>query len=75
MLTAYATGLTAGDTYSITLAIADAGDYAYDSGVFLQAGSFGDAPTSPVPEPSTIFLLGFGLLGLASVRRKRHQEL
>ena len=68
-LMASVTGLTAGDTYSISLAIADAGDWILDSGVFLQAGSFSDTPT--VPEPATFFLLGSGLAGLAFYRRKR----
>ena len=46
MLTASVTGLTAGNTYSISLAIADVGDNLLDSGVFLQAGSFSDKPSS-----------------------------
>ena len=71
MLTASATGLTIGDTYSISLAIADGGDSVLDSGVFLQAGSFSDTPTNPVPEPSTILLMGVGLLGLVGYNRKR----
>ena len=71
MLTATATGLTIGDTYNISLAIADGNDSALDSGVFLQTGSFSDTPTNPVPEPSTILLMGIGLLGLAGYNRKR----
>lgn len=76
MLTASVTGLEAGQLYSITLAIADGGDHVLDSGVFLQAGSFSDTPTdpddpAPVPEPSTIILLGGGLLGLGWYGRKR----
>lgn len=74
MLTASATGLTIGDTYSITLAIADGGDSALDSGVFLQAGSFSDTPTNPVPEPSTILLMGVGLLGLMGYSRKQFSK-
>lgn len=69
VFTASITGLTAGETYNIQLAIADAGDYILDSGVFLQAGSFSDTPS--VPEPATMLLLGTGLIGLVGISRKK----
>ncbi len=72
VLTTRITGLTPGEVYHIRLAIADAGDFDLDSGVFLQAGTFSNTvtPSGEAPEPATIFLLGAGLAGLASVRKR-----
>ncbi len=36
-----------GETYHIKLAIADGGDSAWDSGVFIEAGSFSSSPVTP----------------------------
>lgn len=36
-----------GETYHIKLAIADGGDTAWDSGVFIEAGSFSSVPVAP----------------------------
>ncbi|MFL5765162.1 MAG: choice-of-anchor L domain-containing protein [Bacteroidia bacterium] len=41
-----------GQTYHIKLAVADAGDGSYDSGVFLEAGSFSSQAVTIIPEIS-----------------------
>jgi len=77
VLTASLTGLTPGQTYNITLAVADAGDYGYDSGIFLEAGSFSDSappPASPVPELPLAFMLTVGALVLLRPRTTRREH-
>lgn len=64
----YATGSvnTGGAVNTIKLAIADTSDYNLDSAVFLRAGSFQNAPppVTTVPEPSSLGLVGLGILAL-----------
>lgn len=43
----------------------------YDPNAFNLVGSSGGIPTEPIPEPTTMFLLGSGLVGLAGFRRKK----
>ena len=75
VLTASATGLTAGATYTLSFIVGDVGDTRYDSAVLIQGGTVGTTQTPPgaVPEPSTwaMMLLGFGAVGYTMRRRRK----
>ncbi len=70
IFTAEALGLTAG-THHIKLAIADAGDSILDSAVFIKGGSFSSTNPGVIPEPTSMLLLGSGLIGSVIARRRK----
>lgn len=80
-LSLHVTGLLNMDLaqHELKIAIADTSDSIYDSGVFIGnlfagtstgGGGIGDDGPAPVPEPSTIVLMGAGLLGLVFTRKR-----
>lgn len=71
ILTASATGLAPGE-HTMTFVVADVGDDALDSAVFLQAGTFSpDTKPDDVPEPTSLLLSALGLVALAATQRRR----
>jgi hypothetical protein len=76
VFTAEITGLEPGETYTLMLGVADAGDNYYDSAVFLEAGSFSEVKVEVVsspsgaPEPHIAFMM---VIGVAGVLFRMHQ--
>jgi hypothetical protein len=71
VLTAQLTGLTGLNTFEFF--IRDVGDDDFDSGVFIEAGTFSDTPPVDVPEPSSIALFGIAMLGMYGAKRSKRQ--
>ncbi len=67
VLVAQASGLVGLNTFEFL--IKDQGDSSLDSGVFIEAGTFGG--TNPVPEPGSLALFGLGVMGLLARKRKQ----
>lgn len=66
-----ASAAIAAGTHHMKFGIADAGDTAYDSAVFIQGSSFSDEPTPIIPVPGA-FLLGMLGLSVAGVKLRKH---
>ena len=70
VLTAQASGLGAG-VHTMEFLIGDTSDSIFDSGVFIQGGTFSNVPTDPaLPEPDSLALVVLVLAGAARLRRR-----
>ncbi|WDE98549.1 choice-of-anchor L domain-containing protein [Lentisphaera profundi] len=72
--TAKLTGLNAGETYHLKLAIADAGDTLWDSAVFLEAGSFSKVPIAPAGAPEPEFYLLIIIAGFILYKKLQQEK-
>ena len=64
-------GLTLGDQVKIDLFVQDCGLGGHGGLVFLDGFGTTNPGVDPIPEPTTMLLLGFGLIGFAGVTRKK----
>ncbi len=67
--------LATDDDYTVRYTwINDSYDPPRDANIQINSVFFDDTSTAPVPEPSTILLMGIGLLGLVGYSRKRSKK-
>lgn len=66
-----ATAALKSGTNTFEFKVSDVSDKAWDSGVYIRAGSFSATNPGTLPEPASLALAGVALLGGAAARRRR----
>ncbi len=66
--------ITDNDTYYLEFGVVNSRDEEYDSALYFDGTEFNGKSLTPTPEPGTLAIVGFALVGLAGVRRARRSK-
>lgn len=61
------------DNYQLQFGVVNWSDQIFDSGLAISGATVGGKPIENVPEPTSLALLGIGLVGLAGISRRKRK--